>query len=371
MIWHQTPSERRTHASLKWSTSPENVLPLWVADMDCAPPNCVKQTINHALAHGIFGYGAEPESFRKTWVQHLKTRHGWTISPDWIVPVPGVVPGMRFSLMASPQVRHVLIPTPAYPYFKTVPSIENRVEHSIQLDLLGDTIETSIGVIEERLKTIKEPAAILWCNPHNPGGKVFSKEFIQGIVRLAASYDALLVSDEIWADLILDDKRHIPCGLVAPNDQPTVTLMAATKTFNIAGFSCAIAIIPDSDIRKRFLDTQTAMPQVSPLAYAVTASCLKDGWSWHDALLEALKNNRQLVMDWSGCHPQMKVITGHSTFLAWIESNNCNDLFERFLDRGVRLSPGALFGSNTAVRLNFGCSPATLTEAFNRLDSAL
>ena len=371
MIWHPTPTERTAHASLKWSTSPENVLPLWVADMDCAPPDSVTQTINHALAHGIFGYGEEPRSFRAIWVQHLKTRHGWIIDPDWIVPIPGVVPGMRFSLMASPQVRHVLTPTPAYPYFKTVPSIENRVEHPIQLDLTGETIETSIGVIEERLRTIKEPSAILWCNPHNPGGTVYSKDFIQGLVELAANYDALLVSDEIWADLILDDRRHIPCGLTAPNDQPTITLMAATKTFNIAGFACAIAIIPDPDTRQRFLATQTAMPNVAPLAYAVTASCLTDGWSWHDALLKALKNNRQLVTDWSLGHPEMTVITGHSTFLAWIESYHYTDLFERFLDHGVRLSPGATFGSDTAVRLNFGCSPATLTEAFNRLDSAL
>lgn len=371
MIWHPTPAERSAHASKKWSTSPENVLPLWVADMDCAPPDCVTQTINHALAHGIFGYGEEPKSFRTTWVQHLKTRHRWIIDPDWIVPIPGVVPGMRFSLMASPQVRHVLTPTPAYPYFKTVPSIENRVEHPIQLDQTGETIETSIDVIEERLRTIKEPTAILWCNPHNPGGTVYSKDFIRGLVKLAANYDALLVSDEIWADLILDDRQHIPCGLVAPNDQPTITLMAATKTFNIAGFACAIAIIPDPDTRQRFLATQTAMPHVTPLAYAVTTSCLTDGWSWHDALLKALKNNRQLVTDWSVCYPEMTVITGHSTFLAWIESYHYTDLFERFLDHGVRLSPGAPFGSDTAVRLNFGCSPATLTEALNRLDSAL
>jgi len=371
VIWHPTPTERRAHASLKWSTSPENVLPLWVADIDCAPPGCVTQTINHALAHGIFGYGEEPKGFRDTWVQHLKTHHGWIIDPDWIVPIPGVVPGMRFSLMASPQVRHVLTPTPAYPYFKTIPSIENRVEHLIQLNPVGEVMETSIEVIEDRLKAIKEPAAILWCNPQNPGGTVYSEDFIRGLVKLAENYNALLVSDEIWADLILDEKQHIPCGLVAPDDQPTITLMAATKTFNIAGFACAIAIIPDHNTKQRFLATQTAMPNVTPLAYAVTASCLTDGWSWHESLLKALRSNRQIVMDWAVCHPEMTVLTGHSTFLAWIESHGCTGLFERFLGHGVRLSPGAPFGSETAVRLNFGCSPATLTEALNRLDSAL
>ena len=371
MQWHPNPIERRAHASLKWSTYPDNELPLWVADMDCAPPECVKDTINCALDHGVFGYGTEPSGFREAWVNHLKHRHHWTIDPEWIVPVAGVVPGMRFSLMAHSDIRHVLAPTPAYPYFKTVPSVENRQQHPILLTQDGNHLQPSLSDIASTLESIDEPTAIVWCNPQNPGGTVYSKSFVQDLAALAAKHDALIVSDEIWADLILDNERHIPLGLVADSHQPTITLMAATKTFNVAGFSCAIAIIPEPNTRKRFLETQIAMPHVTPLAYAVTEACLRDGWEWHAELIKALKINRDKVMRWASHYPQFQVTTGPATFLAWIESNTDTELAARFIDQGVRLSNGLPFGSETAVRLNFGTSPATLEEALRRMDAAL
>ena len=371
MQWHPNPNERRAYASLKWSTFPDAELPLWVADMDCAPPPCVRDTINRSLEHGIFGYGKEPNGFREAWVDHLNKTHQWTIDPDWIVPVAGVVPGMRFALMAHPQIQQILTPTPAYPYFKIVPSIEKRIEHPMALTRVGETLEPSLTQIAETLETLTEPSAILWCNPHNPGGTVYSKQFLEALIATASKHDTLIVSDEIWADLILNDKPHIPLGLVASNDQPTITLMAATKTFNVAGFGCAVAIIPEPDTRARYLETQIAMPHVAPLAYAVTQSCLRDGWQWHRELLAALQHNRNTVIDWAKSHPELEVTTGDATFLAWIESHNQMDLSERFAAQGVRLSPGGPFGSDTAVRLNFGTNPATLKEALRRMDAAL
>jgi cystathionine beta-lyase len=371
MQWHPNPNERRAYASLKWSTFPDAELPLWVADMDCAPPPCVRDTINRSLEHGIFGYGKEPKGFREAWVDHLHKTHQWTIDPDWIVPVAGVVPGMRFALMAHLQIQQILTPTPAYSYFKTVPSIEKRIEHPMALTRVGETLEPSLTQIAETLETLTEPSAILWCNPHNPGGTVYSKQFLEALIATASKHDTLIVSDEIWADLILNDKPHIPLGLVASNDQPTITLMAATKTFNVAGFGCAVAIIPEPNTRARYLETQIAMPHVAPLAYAVTQSCLRDGWQWHRELLAALQHNRNTVIDWAKSHPELEVTTGDATFLAWIESHNQIDLSERFAAQGVRLSPGGPFGSDTAVRLNFGTNPATLNEALRRMDAAL
>jgi cystathionine beta-lyase len=371
MQWHPNPIERRAHASLKWSTFPENEFPLWVADMDCAPPPCVNDTLIQALEHGIFGYGTEPEGFRDAWVDHLRNTHDWTIETDWIVPVAGVVPGMRFALMAHPSVQRILTPTPAYPYFKTVPSIERRTEYPIALRRVGYILEPSWTEIAETLETLAEPAAILWCNPHNPGGTVYSKQCIETLVATASKHDTLIISDEIWADLILNDKRHIPLGLIAPTDQPTITLMAATKTFNVAGFGCAVAIMPEPKTRARYLETQIAMPHVAPLAYAVTESCLRNGWQWHSELITALQHNRDTVIEWAKSHPELEVTTGDATFLAWIESHTQTNLSERFAAKGIRLSPGTPFGSETAVRLNFGTNPATLDEALRRMDAAL
>ena len=371
MQWHPNPTERRAHASLKWSMFPDNELPLWVADMDCTPPPCVADTINQALEHGIFGYGTEPRGFRDTWVDHLRNTYDWIIEPDWIVPVAGVVPGMRFALMAHPSIQQILTPTPAYPYFKTVPSIERRTEHPIALSRVGTILEPSLSDITDTLERLTEPSAILWCNPHNPGGRVYSKQFVEALVATASKHDTLLVSDEIWADLILNDNQHIPLGLIAPNDQPTITLMAATKTFNVAGFGCAVAIIPEPTTRARYLETQIAMPHVTPLAYAVTESCLRHGWQWHGELITALKHNRDTVIEWATTHPELEVTTGDATFLAWIESYRHTDLSERFVAQGIRLSPGTPFGSETAVRLNFGTNPATLNDALCRMDAAL
>ena len=371
MQWHPSPSERRAHASLKWSTFPDNELALWVADMDCRPPPCVRETIYHAVEHGIFGYGTEPPGFRDAWVEHLQIRHQWSVDRDWIVPVAGVVPGMRFALMAHPNIQHILTPTPAYPYFKTVPLVEKRIQHPISLNRKGETLEPSLADIKEILNTQGEPSAILWCNPHNPGGTVFSRNFIHELATIASKNNTLIISDEIWADLILDDKPHNPLGLVAPNDQPTITLMAATKTFNVAGFGCAIAIISEPNTRQRFLETQVAMPHVATLAYAVTESCLRHGWLWHRELINALKQNRNTVTEWAKGYPELEVTTGHATFLAWIESYNQKDLSERFVRQGVRLSPGTAFGSDTATRLNFGTNPVTLGDALRRMDTAL
>ena len=371
MQWHPSPSERRAHASLKWSTFPDNELALWVADMDCKPPPCVRETIDQAIEHGIFGYGIEPPGFRDAWVEHLQIRHQWSVDRDWIVPVAGVVPGMRFALMAHPNIQHILTPTPAYPYFKTVPLVEKRIQHPISLNRKGETLEPSLADIKKILNTQGEPSAILWCNPHNPGGTVFSRNFIHELTTIASKNNTLIISDEIWADLILDDKPHNPLGLVAPNDQPTITLMAATKTFNVAGFGCAIAIIPEPNTRQRFLETQVAMPHVATLAYAVTESCLRHGWLWHRELINALKQNRNTVTEWAKDYPELEVTTGHATFLAWIESYNQTDLSERFVRQGVRLSPGTAFGSDTATRLNFGTNPVTLGDALRRMDTAL
>ena len=356
---------------MKWAAFSTDELPLWVADMDCAPPICVKDTINASLSHGIFGYGLEPPGFRQSWVNHLSTRHDWRIDPDWIIPIPGVVPGMRFSLMAHPEIKHVLTPTPSYPYFRTVPAIEERIEHTIKLDRQGQSLEPDLAEIQTILNSINEQAAILWCNPHNPGGTVYSDNFLSKLATMAAENNALIISDEIWADLILDDATHVPMGKISSPDQPTITLMAATKTFNIAGFACAVAIIPEPKTRARFEKTQIAMPHITPLAYSVTEACLNEGWDWHQALLEALCYNRSIVESWAVQHPELEITTGQASFLAWIESESDHDLTGRLSRAGVRLSPGASFGSDTATRLNFGCAPAILEKALRRINLAL
>ncbi len=379
MHWHPDPASRRFHASLKWDTYPETELPLWVADLDCAPPPCVVSVIQRSLDHGVFGYGHEPRSFRDAWVAHLATRHDWEIDPDWIVPVAGVVPAMRLALLAHPDIREVVVPNPAYPYFHAIPEQAGLITHRVELTQTPDGLLPVTGALESALNQARGPSALLWCNPHNPGGAMYSHTWLTRALDHARDNQTLVISDEIWADLGLNGKPHVPIGQLAEPDQPTITLMAATKTFNVAGFPCAVAIIPESDTRHRFERFLHAMPHVTPLAYQITEVVLREGWPWHAALIEALKANRDRVHSWASEHPELAVSTGDASFLAWIERSDSrqtldsgqNRLADAFARGGVRLSDGRPFGDPEACRLNFGCHPTTLQRALERMHQVL
>lgn len=374
MQWLDNPNTRRAHHSYKWSVYPETERPLWVADMDCRPPICVDRVLQDALAHGVFGYGIEPPGFREAWVEHLQTRHDWVINPDWIVPVAGVVPAMRMALMAHSEITDVVVPTPCYPYFAQVPQLEKRSLHAVplirQVDHGRGSLIPADDAIQTALQGVTGPSAILWCNPQNPGGTVYPEDAIRALCDAAEAHNTLVVSDEIWADLVLNpEAKHTPLGRVASPEQPTITLMAATKTFNVAGFSCAVAIIPHAPTRARFSQLQLAMPHVTPLAFAVTEVCLREGWEWHQSLLAALRANRDRVAQWVHQFPGFACTHGDASFLSWItQTLGAVDLDQELARAGVRLSGGRNFGDPSAVRLNFGCSPATLEDALMHME---
>ena len=372
MYWHPDPTDRRFHDSLKWKKYPDSELPLWVADMDCAPPPCVNDVIQREIHHGIFGYGLEPKEFREAWIHHLAKNHNWTIDPDWIVPVAGVVPGMRFALMLPKERNRVFAPTPCYQYFKAIPDSANKMYHGIQLHKEKGILTTSLDAIENQFRKNTGPAVMLWCNPQNPGGTVYDENFVAGLSALCHEHDVLLVSDEIWSDLIRTEMPHSPLGKYAQPNHLTITLMAATKTFNIAAFPCAIAIIPNTTLRKTYQQTITAMPQITPLSYRVTEACLRHGWSWRRSLLAALKNNLCQIQEWHSSQNQLSLITGDASFLAWFtDISGRTDLDLRLAAKGLRVSSGSLFGDSTSVRLNFGCSPDTLAEALKLMKKTI
>lgn len=375
MQWHPDPASRRAHASLKWGAYPETELPLWVADLDCAPPPIVASVIQDSLDHGIYGYGHEPPGFRDAWVNHVKTRYHWEIDPDWMVPVAGVVPAMRLALLAHPEITEVMTPTPAYPYFHAIPEQAGLITHRIQLTRTHEGLVPASGALDAAFHQLSAPSALLWCNPHNPGGAVYDRTWLTQTLNTARDHQTLVISDEIWADLRLSSCPHTPMGQMAAPDQPTITLMAATKTFNVAGFPCAVAIIPEPATRGRFERMLHAMPQVTPLAFQVTEAVLREGWSWHASLLEALIFNRDRIHSWASAHAELTVTTGDASYLAWIEPTEASPrqdrLADAFVGGGVRLSDGRPFGDPGACRLNFGCHPSALDQALHRMNQVL
>lgn len=372
MHWLTNPQVRRQAHALKWSTYPEDQLPLWVADLDCEAPPIVKTLLNHAADHGVFGYGLEPPAFRDAWVTHIHRAYQWNIDPDWIVPIAGVVPAMTYGLECFPDRQRVLSPSPAYPYFAGVPERARRALERYPLEHTDAGLVPDLLALAGLLDQSHKPSVLLLCNPHNPGGAVYSKQCLNDIITLAVETETPLISDEIWADLRLDPVPHYPLGQLVPETHPSLTIMAATKTFNIAGFSAAIAIVPHAPTRERLLATQIAMPHITPLAFAMTAGCLQEGWDWHRMLLDALRINRARVQMWANAHPNIRVTTGQATFLAWIEAPLTEaDWTTGLTDAKVRLSMGRPFGYATAVRLNYGTSPTILDEALGRLSTVL
>jgi len=372
MEWLTNPGERRAAHALKWAAYPEDDLPLWVADLDCKAPPIVAEVLHQAAEHGVHGYGIEPPEFRQAWVDHLASRHAWTIDPDWIVPIAGVVPAMVFGLECFPDRSVTLSPSPAYPYFKSVPERLRKVPITYPVTHQVAGLIPDLDVLEADLIAHAGRSVLLLCNPHNPGGAIYSEALLDQLIEQAITTDTPLISDEIWADLRLDHRPHIALGKKVPETHPSITIMAATKTFNIAGFSAAIAIVPHQPTRQRLIATQIAMPHITPLAYALTAGCLRHGWSWHAELLTALRANREQIRQWADAHPSVRVTAGAATFLAWIESEHDEPTWtKRLAAARLRLSMGTPFGDARAVRLNFGTSPAILTEALRRLSDVL
>jgi cystathionine beta-lyase len=339
--------------------------------------------IQRSLDHGVYGYGHEPKSFWAAWVAHVNTRYQWEIDADWIVPIAGVVPAMRLALMAHPEITEVITPSPAYPYFHSIPEHAGLRTHRVALTRTPQGLVPVTGALDAAFDALNAPSALLWCNPHNPGGALYDRSWLAAALERAREHQTLVISDEIWADLGLNGRPHTPAGQVAAPDQSTITLMAATKTFNLASFPCAVAIIPEPHTRRRLEHMLHAMPHVTPLAYQITEAVLREGWPWHACLLEALQSNRDRVHQWAAQHPELAITTGDASFLAWIEPRDAgqdqarhrgkdpNTLADRFVRGGVRLSDGRAFGDSTACRLNFGCHPTTLDTALDRMHQVL
>ena len=373
MIWLKNPESRRCHYSKRWNEKDNTSIPLSVADLDIKPPHAVQKALIDEIRHGVYGYTIEPSSFKENWTKHIFSRYNWEINPDWIIAVPGVIPGVTAAIRCFPQKTHLIRQIPVYHQIHlmakrmgledlTIP-VQNYFEKRMIIDFKE---------LENKMKNFNSKSCLLFCNPWNPGGTVFKKQEIQKISTLALETKTPIISDEIWCDLILERVQHEPFGKYVPANFPSVTLMAASKTFNIAGLPCAIAIVPKSELRLKLKRELLSYPAISLLAYRATEESLKTGKTWINNLLRALKTNRNTLNLWGDKHQNINIYSGQATYLGWIRSNHeSKQLVSALLKFGLHLSPGNIFGDNNAVRINFGCSPDILRKALQRFDSTL
>ena len=372
--------DARVERSGTWSSRWEryagrDVIALWVADTDFRAPDCVLEAMAERLRHGVLGYTVQPPELREAIVARMQRLYGWRIEADWIVFLPGVVPGLHLAARKLAQADgHVLVPTPVYHHFKRAVELAPRAYSDVPLVLRGGRWVFD----EDRLAAEVRPETqlLFLCNPQNPGGTIFTRAELERLAQFAARHGLAICSDEIHADLLLDeDKRHVPIASLAPEvSRRTVTLASPNKTFNFPGAGCAWAIVEDAAMRTAMSSEHHAtVHDPSVFGFIAALAAYRKGDAWATAQLEYLRANRDVVERAVAAMPGLAMAHVEATYLAWIDARGLvdRDPQARFLEHGVALSPGAQFGAPGYVRLNFGTQRARLEAALARMASAV
>ncbi len=371
-----TPIDRRGTGADKWEKyAGRDIIPMWVADMDFRAPPCVLEALHARVDHGVFGYTSPTRELVEAVLQVLRRDYAWEVSPEWIVWLPGLVTGLNVACRAIGAADdEVLSMTPVYPPFLSAPRHQGRRLVRAELAQRAGRWVIDLDAIERAITP--RTKLLLLCSPHNPVGRVFTREELRALAEVCERHDLVICSDEIHCGLVLDaDKRHVPIAALAPETaERCITLMAPSKTFNIPGLYCSFAVIADTPLRQRFLKAmQRIVPHVNTLGFTAALAAYKDGWSWHAALIEYLRTNRDRVEQTIGDLPRVRMAHVEATYLAWIDVRDLalEQPGKFFEAAGVGLSDGTDFGAPGFVRLNFGCPRATLEAGLARLVAAV
>lgn len=370
--------ERRGTDSIKWAWYDPAALPMWVADMDFAAPEPVLTALQQRIEHGVLGYGRPPAELREVIMARLQSLYNWTVAPEAIVFTPGVVTGFHLAARACVAADEgLVIQTPVYPPILDAAETCGVRSQAMELTRSADG---RYAVDFDRFAATLDARSRLFllCNPHNPVGRVFSPEELTRMAELCLARDMVICSDEIHCDLLLDGHRHTPIAALAPEIAArTITLLAPSKTYNIAGLHCSFAVIPNRDLRQRFKAADAGLLHgVNVLGYTAALAAYRDGQPWLDALLAYLQANRDIVARFVAERlPGITMTPLEATYLAWLDCREAipGNPHAFFLEHGpVVLNDGATFGPGGEgfVRLNFGCPRALLWEGLERMARA-
>jgi len=352
-----------------------DVIPMWVADMDFAAAPCIVQELQRRTAHGVFGYTQTPDELPEVIVSALRAEHRWRIEPGWLVFLPSLVVGLNAVCRAFAAEREsILTAVPIYPPFLSAPEYAGRKCIRVPLAESDGLWVWDMEALEHALTP--DSRMLLLCNPHNPTGRVWSRVELEALGEFCLRHDLVLVSDEIHCGLVLDsDKEHLPAASLDPAIAArTVTLMSASKTFNLPALGCAFAVVSNPELRARLKRTMAGIVHhVGAMGLFATLAAYRDGRDWRLALVEYLRGNRALVEDSIPRLPGLKVFHPQATYLAWLDARELpgGDALGRFEEAGVGLYDGASFGAPGFLRLNFACPRALLKEALARMRRAV
>ena len=373
--------DRRRTDSNKWRKYGADVLPLWVADMDFPAPEPVLAALRARVDQGLFGYALEDPELPEVLVDRMAKRYGWRVSPGAIVAVPGVIPGFNVAGRASVGAGDgVLMQLPVYPPILRCPENLHATRDEALLARGADgRYEVDLDALERAVHA--RTRMLLLCNPHNPVGRVFTRDELSRVADLCLRHDLTICSDEIHCELIFSGHQHVPIASLAPEvEARTITFMAPSKTFNLPALKAAVAIIPNAALRERFVAAQADLVRaVNVLGYTAMLAAYRDGQPWLDDVLRYLEGNRDLVARFVRERlPGVRMVPPEGTYLAWLDCREAklpdDDAFSFFLERAkVAFNDGAAFGApgRGFVRLNFAGTRTTLTEALERMRGAL
>ncbi len=372
--------DRRKSDSSKWNQYPEGVLPLWTADMDFRVPQAVIDALHERVAHGIFGYCMESRELREVIVARLARLYSWQVGSEAIVFQPGVVVGFnRACQVAGSPGDDVLVQPPVYPPILAAPALHSMTLQESELVRRPDgCYEIDLESFERTLS--ERTRLFILCNPHNPVGRAFHRRELEQMAQICLKRNVLICSDEIHCDLVFEGSQHIPIASLSPEiARRTITLMAPSKTYNVAGLHCSFAVIPDPELRGKVREGEPPyFPEVNALGFTAALAAYRDGQDWLDQVLKYLAVNRELVGQFMRRElPGIRTTLPEATYLAWLDCRKSEvpgDPYHFFLAKAkVALSDGKRFGRGGEgfVRLNFACTRAKLLEALGRMKAAL
>jgi cysteine-S-conjugate beta-lyase len=387
--FNQSPDLRSVHA-IKWTFVPEDVLPMWVADMDFRSAQPIIDAIVERANFGTFGYTMDFPPLRETLVNHMKAQYDWDIKPEWLIFIPGMVTAINMITRAFGKPGDgVLMQTPVYHPFLLMPQHNQRFAQLVDLRYVPTSehtfnYEQDLEAFERAIT--KQTSLFYLCNPHNPGGMIYSREELLTLAEICLRNNVMIVADEIHCDLVLDGK-HIPIASLSPEiAQQTITLIAPSKTYNIAGMGFSIAIVPNDAHRKTLMDMVWGTGlHVDLLGFNATNAAYAHGGEWLAQVLDYLRANRDFLVGYVGENlTGVRTTVPSATYLAYLDFSQVptpdNMPIDKYLmeHAKVALNAGNPFHNvnkatprDSFVRLNFACPRSRLEEGLERIAKVL
>ena len=377
--------DRTKSSAIKYMNLPEAekmpVIPMWIADMDFKSSPAITEALKRTADHGIYGYGEINDEYKELVIYWYNRRMGWQIEKDELLTMPGVMFGVTMAIRAlTKENDSVMICQPVYYPFKNVVLNNNRKLVVNELVLNNGRYEIDFKDFEEKI--IKENVKVfLLCSPHNPVARVWEKDELTKIAEICLKHNVYIISDEIHSDFIFEGKKHVPISTLSEEvKMKTVTCVAPSKTFNIAGIQASNMIVSDGEVREKIIKerTSTCYHHLNIMSIEATKAAYKDSEEWLEGLLKYLKRNAEILQKAFPEDYKITALSMDGTYLAWLDCRKLNltgeELNDLFLKKaGVWLHNGATFGEcgEGFMRMNIACPASVLEEAIERIKAVI